>query len=33
MGLDDQMLFIAEWGVAITFGITMILLFHSLIFN
>jgi hypothetical protein len=33
MGLDDKLLFTAEWAIAITFGITMILLFRSLIFN
>ena len=33
MNLEDQILFTAEWGVAITFGITIILLLHSLLFN
>jgi hypothetical protein len=33
MGLDDQIMFGMEWAIAMSFGITMILLFHSLIFN
>jgi len=33
MRLDDQALFIAEWAIAITFGINMILLFRSMFFN
>jgi len=33
MGIDDQVLFGLEWAVAVTFGVTMILLFHSLLFS
>jgi hypothetical protein len=33
MGFDDQILFSMELAIAITFGITIILLFHSMIFN
>jgi len=33
MGLDDQIMFGMEWAIAMSFGITMLLLFHSLIFN
>jgi hypothetical protein len=33
MGLDDQILFTIEWITVISFGLTMILFFHSLLFN
>jgi low affinity Fe/Cu permease len=31
MGLDDQILFGLEWAVAISFGVTIILFFYTLI--